>query len=214
MDAPSSRRPSRWSASTRQTRQSPDRDRRSKYRRSSSPGHCPSRNRNAVNRDARIDHGILGIGELRLDEVTRAERRQVVLAADVESPTPDIPRRSTDRCSSAGGQSRQNASAGAVLIDFDFVSSARNLDRAPGLVEAKVADDVRSLHAEVLGVDIRIVAGAGGAERSRADRGDRRREAAAERRGISELQRLIEALLVRRINVVPAFAAAEEGEER
>src|SRR6202021_548484 len=142
-------------------------------------------------------------------EVTRAERRQVVLATDVESPTPDIPRRSADRCSSAEGRSRPDASAGAVLIDFDFVSSARNLDRAPSLVEAKVADDVRSLHAEVLGVDIRIVAGAGGAERSRADRGDRRREAAAERRGVSELQRLIEARRARRKNFVPAFRADE-----
>jgi hypothetical protein len=91
---------------------------------------------------------------------------------------------------------------------------ARNLRRTPALIEAEIADDIRRGHAEVRRIEIDVGAWAAGADSHRALRGDRRREAAAEGRGIGEHQRLVEALLVGRVNVVPTFAAAEERKER
>src|SRR6202044_1863944 len=59
-----------------------------------------------------------------------------------------------------------------------------------------------------------VGAAAGGAVGALALRGEGRREAAAERGGVGEQDWLVEALLVRREEVVPVVAAADERVER
>ena len=87
-----------------------------------------------------------------------------------------------------------------------------------------IGDDVGRGHAVVRRVERVAAVGASREVRCRqppsrsgcwasALRGDRRREAAAERRGVGQQVRLVVALLIGREDVRPAFAAAEEREE-
>ena len=101
---------------------------------------------------------------------------------------------------------------------------ARDLGLAPALLDVQGADEVRPFLAAVVmrgraavDADIavrRIRAAAGAAVGALALRCDRRREAAAERGGIGQQVRLVEALLVGRGEVRPVVAAAGERIER
>src|SRR5262249_3430937 len=112
----------------------------------------------------------------------------------------------------------ETARSGAshAVRNTDVMDDTRQLSRAPTLIDAQSRDEVGPRLAEIGVVAGEADVGAAAAEAVRAGalRGDGRREAAAEGRGVGQQIGLVEALLVRREQVRPAFAAAEEGEER
>src|SRR5580698_4203020 len=186
-------------------------------------------------RQTRIPDGVLGVGAGEQNVVTRAERRQVNLHAGVDAPTDLALARGA--ASRAGGYTGSD-SAGvraevAVIPDVDIVDHAGDLRLAPSLLDMQRADDVgptltaigrgtrntarKGPGAQVIrvtsGAD-QVGAAAGGAVRALALRSEGRREAAAERGGIGKQDWLVKALLVRREEVVPVVAAADERIER
>ena len=173
----------------------------------------------------RIPNRVLGVGTSDEDVVARAERRQVDLHAGVDAPA----RLGFFRVTNIkeGRAAHGSAALQQRTVDHvDVVQHARHLGLAPALLHMQGADDVRpALAAEddVAGIEAARVAAARASHlsaaaraaiRARALGGDRRREAAAERGGVGDQVRLVEALLIGGEEVRPVVAAAGERVER
>src|ERR1700677_4883943 len=186
-------------------------------------------------RNTRIPGCVLGVGASEQDVVTSGENPipglQVDLHAGVDTPTDLVHLRvaAADSGEPAGG------SAEVVgILHVDVVDHAGDLGLAPSLLEMQRADDVRPFltairrgtgNASCEEPSARVIRGstktaglvgaaAGCAVRALALGSERRREAAAERGGVSHQEGVVEALLIRREKVVPVIAAADERIER